>query len=198
MLYQAYQFQDDLLAPLRQVAKNSKAAIEQQLLPTVDALKQHLSAGFEMISRYQLTHSRPEFGISTVRVGNRDVPVTEEVALRPAVRQASALSQGYRYAAAEGARRCAAIGAFRDAADENLRDAAARSRCLHHRLDQRPRRSARSGQFGVDEYVDYVIRFTRGDRPGHASSCGLPAVRAGPRRRRGDGGRQEPRQRPAR
>ena len=41
----------------------------------------HFMAALAMISRFELTHTRPPFHIDTVRVGNRDVPVTEEVAL---------------------------------------------------------------------------------------------------------------------
>lgn len=159
MLYQAYQFQDDLLAPLRAVARNSMVAIEQQLLPSVEALKQHFAAGFEMISRFQLTHTRPEFGISTVRVGNRDVPVTEEVALslpfgnllhfrkdidsrQPKVLVVAPLSGHF---ATLLAKTCETLLGDHDVYITdwtNARDV-----------------PLEAGRFGVDEYIDYVIRF---------------------------------------
>lgn len=44
-------------------------------------LTRHNAAALEMISRFRLSHDRPAFGLSTVRVDNRDVPVVEEVAL---------------------------------------------------------------------------------------------------------------------
>jgi polyhydroxyalkanoate depolymerase len=37
-----------------------------------------VAAGWEMISRAGLTHHRPDYGFSTVRIGGEDVPVSEE------------------------------------------------------------------------------------------------------------------------
>jgi len=179
MLYQAYQFQDDLLAPLREVAKNSKAALEQQLLPTVDAVKQHIAAGFEMISRFQLTHTRPEFGISAVGIGNRDVPVAEEVALslpfgnllhfrkdidtpQPKVLVVAPLSGHF---ATLLAKTCETLLRDHDVYITdwvNARDVP---------LD--------AGKFGVDEYVDYVIRFVEEIGPDtHLLAVCQPCVQA--------------------
>lgn len=38
----------------------------------------HLAAAYELIERAGLSHGRPDFGIKTVEVGNREVQVTEE------------------------------------------------------------------------------------------------------------------------
>ncbi len=82
MLYQAYQLQDDLIAPMRAFAQTMRA-----LTGTAwwglggDGAKLKAAAGLELVSRFQLTHTRPEFGIDTVMVGNRDVPVTVETVL---------------------------------------------------------------------------------------------------------------------
>ncbi|HML30126.1 MAG TPA: polyhydroxyalkanoate depolymerase, partial [Hyphomicrobium sp.] len=179
MLYQAYQFQDDLLAPFREVAKNSKAAVEKQLFPTVDALRSHFAAGFEMISRFQLSHSRPEFGISTVRVGNRDVPVTEEVALslpfgnllhfrkdidtaQPKVLVIAPLSGHF---ATLLAKTCETLLQDHDVYITdwvNARDV-----------------PLEAGRFGVDEHVDYVIRFLEEIGPDtHLLAVCQPCVQA--------------------
>ncbi len=40
----------------------------------------NLTAAYELISRARLTHTRPDYGIRSVMVGNREVEVTEEVA----------------------------------------------------------------------------------------------------------------------
>ncbi|MFA5956660.1 polyhydroxyalkanoate depolymerase [Hyphomicrobium sp.] len=179
MLYQAYQFQDDLLAPLREVAKNSKAAVEQQLLPSVEALRQHMAAGFEMVTRFQLTHARPEFGISKVRVGNRDVPVTEEVALRlpfgnllhfrkdvdtpqPKVLVIAPLSGHF---ATLLGKTCETLLRDHDVYVTdwtNARDVS---------LDD--------GRFGVDEHIDYIIRFVESIGPDtHILAVCQPCVQA--------------------
>lgn len=41
-----------------------------------------LAAGFEMISRARLTHTRPSFNIPSVMVGNREVAVVEQIAMQ--------------------------------------------------------------------------------------------------------------------
>ncbi len=179
MLYQAYQFQDDLLAPLREVAKNSKAAIEHRFSPTVDSVKQHFAAGFEMVSRFHLTHTRPEFGISKVRVGNRDVPVTEEIALtlpfgkllhfrkdvdtpQPKVLVVAPLSGHF---ATLLAKTCETLLRDHDVYVTdwvNARDV-----------------PLEAGRFGVDEYVDYIIRFVEAIGPGtHLLAVCQPCVQA--------------------
>ncbi len=179
MLYQAYQFQDDLWAPFREAARHSRSAIEHRVSPTVDSVRQHLSAGFEMISRFQLTHTRPDFGISSVRVGNRDVPVVEEVALdlpfgqllhfakdvdtpQPKVLVIAPLSGHF---ATLLAKTCATL--LRDH-DVYITDwANARDVPLA------------AGRFGVDEHVDYIIRFLEAIGPGaHLLAVCQPCVQA--------------------
>ena len=46
MLYQAYQFQDDLIAPLRNCAASSRSAAEAAFWPVAEALVRQLSAGW--------------------------------------------------------------------------------------------------------------------------------------------------------
>ena len=41
-------------------------------------MAEEVHGGPELVSRSGLTHTRPAYGITSVRVGNRDVPVTEE------------------------------------------------------------------------------------------------------------------------
>ncbi|MCS0495059.1 polyhydroxyalkanoate depolymerase [Ancylobacter sp. MQZ15Z-1] len=82
MIYAAYQAQADLLDPMRTAARLSR-----RVLATVmdgfgeTAFLRNVSAGFEMIERAGLSHSRPSFGIESVTVGNREVEVVEESAL---------------------------------------------------------------------------------------------------------------------
>ena len=80
MIYEAYQFQDDTLAPLRGFARWMRTAtapfLPTPLLPTP---RRNVDAALEMIDRFRLTHASPGFHIASVPVGNREVPVTEEV-----------------------------------------------------------------------------------------------------------------------
>ncbi len=82
MLYETYQFQDDLMAPLRRAAREAgdigRSLGFERMSPGFGLL----SAGWEMLARCEVTHTRPDFDITTVRVGNRDTPVTEEIVVR--------------------------------------------------------------------------------------------------------------------
>jgi poly(3-hydroxybutyrate) depolymerase len=79
MIYQAYQNHMDLTAPWRTGA--SAAVKYLNLVPqgTSDKVFGRLAAALELISRSALTYARPAYGIDSVMVGNREVPVTEEV-----------------------------------------------------------------------------------------------------------------------
>ncbi len=77
MLYQSYQMNDDALAPVRWAALWARSLAG----PLATPARQAIDAALEMVSRFELSHHRPEFEIATVRVGNRDVPITEEVVL---------------------------------------------------------------------------------------------------------------------
>ena len=70
MLYQTYQFQDDLLAPLRDLAQFMNSGLQSfSPLPANHPLRR-FAAAWELISRYKLSHERPDFAIDSVRVGN--------------------------------------------------------------------------------------------------------------------------------
>lgn len=81
MLYHAYQMQDDLVAPMRTFAAWSLSLSAGAGAGFAAAMPRPWAAALEMLSRFKLTHTRPAFGIDTVRSGNADVRVTEEVAL---------------------------------------------------------------------------------------------------------------------
>ena len=81
MLYQAYQFHDDMVSAFRSMANNSLAWSNSLSSMFGMPMPRQFAAGLEMISRYKLTHTRPDFGIKTARVGNRDAVVSEQVAL---------------------------------------------------------------------------------------------------------------------
>ena len=81
MLYQAYQAQTDVMAPVRMLAASALKAIGQPLSDIAGTSHlRNLTAAYELIARSGLTHVRPPFGIDQVKVGNRDVQVREELA----------------------------------------------------------------------------------------------------------------------
>jgi len=81
MMYQLYQTQADLLWPLRQAARFG-AGLAQQLEwgpPHPSPLRQ-LRAGWSLFAESGLSHTRPDFGIDSVDLGNRFAGVVEEAA----------------------------------------------------------------------------------------------------------------------
>jgi poly(3-hydroxybutyrate) depolymerase len=81
MLYQAYQAHSDIMAPLRAFAEMAAGSIGVRLNGAArPSMLSNLSAGYEIIARAGLTHTRPPYGIDSVTVGNREVAVTEEAA----------------------------------------------------------------------------------------------------------------------
>ncbi len=82
MLYQAYQTQRDLTAPVRALAGLASWSLGE--LPdswTDNRWARRLSAGYELVGRARLIHDRPAFGIDQVMVGTELVPVREELVL---------------------------------------------------------------------------------------------------------------------
>ena len=79
MNYQAWQNHMDLTEPWRSGA--AQALKHLDLLPQgiSDRVFGRLAAALELISRSTLTYTRPEYGIGTVTVGNRELAVSEEV-----------------------------------------------------------------------------------------------------------------------
>lgn len=181
MLYDAYQFQDDLIAHFRNAARLASSHVHNghASWPLMLDAKRAFGAGMEMVSRFALTHSRPDFGITSVRVGNRDVPVTEEVVLslpfgdllrfkkdietpQPKVLVIAPLSGHF---ATLLAKTCMTL--LRDH-DVYITDwANARDVPLA------------AGTFGVDDYCEYVISFLEEIGPGaHILAVCQPCVQA--------------------
>ncbi len=80
MLYQAFQNHMDLTEPWRSGAASALKYLNLVPQDTSDRLFTRLAAALELISRSSLTYARPAYGIDRVRVGNRDLEVTEDVA----------------------------------------------------------------------------------------------------------------------
>jgi polyhydroxyalkanoate depolymerase len=81
MMYRAYQAQSDFLDPVRALAKMAVDALDNPpfALPSFLPVR-NLSAAYALLSRSNLSHTRPDYGIPSVKVGNREVEVTEEIA----------------------------------------------------------------------------------------------------------------------
>jgi poly(3-hydroxybutyrate) depolymerase len=82
MMYQLHQLHTDMGAPARFGAAAALSLLKLFPAGASDKFLRRLAAAFELISRATLTYKRPAYGIHSVRVGNREVAVTEEVVHR--------------------------------------------------------------------------------------------------------------------
>lgn len=177
MLYQAYQLQDDLIAPTRFFADLMRSKMGGVV--SGDGLKQRLTAGLEMIARLKLTHARPDFDIKSVRVGNRDVPVSVETALD------LPFGKLLRFAKDMDTRqpRVMVIAPLSGHFSTLLRGTVM-TLLADHEVYITDWANARdvplvAGRFGVDDYVDYIIRFLQAMGPGaHILAVCQPCVQA--------------------
>jgi poly(3-hydroxybutyrate) depolymerase len=82
MIYQMYQAQADMLQPVRALARAGAAfARMTDMGSQTPAFMRQFAAGCGILEDAGMTHARPDYGIDTVRVGDADVAVTEEIAL---------------------------------------------------------------------------------------------------------------------
>jgi poly(3-hydroxybutyrate) depolymerase len=177
ILYQHYELQNDLLAPLKAFARWGQWAEWARFSPLGDTGAMRVGAVQEMITRIGLSHTRPPFAIDQVRVEGKDVAVREEIALelpfgkllhfvkdsdvvQPKVIIAAPLSGHF-------------ATLLRATVEVMLRDhdvyitdwTNARDVPMH------------AGRFGIDEYVTYIIRFLETIGPGgHLLAVCQPCV----------------------
>lgn len=179
MLYQAYQLQHDMVSALKAIAGGARAACHGQVWPLLGDVQRQFHAGLEMVGRLGLTHERPAFGISQVRSGNGVVPVREEVVLdlpfgklvrfgkefdapQPRVLVIAPLSGHFATLLARTVETLLGDHDVYITDWVNARDV-----------------PVDAGDFGIEDYTDYVIRFLEAIGPGaHILAVCQPCVQA--------------------
>ena len=142
-------------------------------------LTRHNSAAMEMVSRFRLSHSRPAFGIHSVRVDNRDVPVVEEVALDLPFGQLLHFRKDMDTPQPKVLVTAPLSGHF-----ATLLAGTVKVLLRDHDVYITDWKNARDvplseGDFGVEDYVAYVIRFLEEIGPGgHILGVCQPCVQA--------------------
>jgi len=81
MLYLAYQTHADIMVPVRALAKAGLDTLGPLAAAEQLRFLRNVTAAYELIARAGLTHTRPAYSIDSVRVGNREVAVTEEAVM---------------------------------------------------------------------------------------------------------------------
>ena len=178
MLYHAYQVQSDVMGPVRVWAGRALQAIGSGPSGIAgNGVVRNLTAAYELIARAGLTHDRPAFGIDRVTVGNREVAVRERAVLatpfgtllhfgkdanlvQPRVLLVAPLS-GHFSTLLRGT-----VRTMLPEHDVYITD-------WHNVRDVAPAH----GRFGLDEYIEQVIRFLEAIGPGaHVLAVCQPCV----------------------
>ncbi len=164
MLYALYQAQSDLLAPLRAWADLTNTALRG--ICSENVFFRGAFAGAELLSRAGLIHERPPFGIESVRVGNDEIPVTEEAAF--ATPFGTLLH--FKKANVSGLPRVLLVAPMAGHFATLLRHTV-KTLLPDHDVYVTDWANARdvpraAGRFGLDEYIDHVIAFIEFLGPG--------------------------------
>jgi poly(3-hydroxybutyrate) depolymerase len=83
MLYETYQAQSDVFAPIRWLAQTTQGMLNQPWpLLAHHPLVRSAAAACELVSRAHMDHERPAFRIRSIEIAGEAVPVHEELVLR--------------------------------------------------------------------------------------------------------------------
>jgi poly(3-hydroxybutyrate) depolymerase len=178
MFYLAYQTQSDIMMPVRAWAAMAVAAGGRSLLADNTAIR-NLTAAYELIARAGLTHDRPAFGIGSVTVGDREVEVSET----PAAATPFGTLLHFKKDVATAQPRVLVVAPLSGHFATLLR-ATVRTMLPEHDVFITDWHNARdvpltAGRFGVDEYIDHLIKFLEVMGPGaHMLAVCQPCVAA--------------------
>ena len=177
MLYFAYQSQNDFLKPIRVFSRAIHTIFEP--LAEIYGLSglPHLRAALGMLGRARLTHHRPAFGIDHVKIGTKNVSVVEDaVRVTPFCtllnfKKKTKIAQPKVLLVAPLSGHFSTL--LRDTAKTLLPDHNVYITDWHNARDVPPEH----GQFGLDEFIDLVIRFIEDVGPNtHVISVCQPCV----------------------
>jgi len=167
MLYQLYQARQDFLAPLRITADIAGALLQEpQAGPLGNFLVRTAAAGAEMLCRTRLTHERPPYGIDTARIGNRCVAVAEKGAVATPFGTLLHFHKDIDVVQPRVLLVAPMAGHFatllRDTVETLLPEHDVFITDWHNARDI-PRGA---GRFGLDEYIEHIVRFLEAIGPG--------------------------------
>src|SRR5574341_282475 len=181
MLYQAYQAHTDLLAPLQMAAQSVAYLLRRANCgsDSVPALR-NWAAACEVFSRLRMTHHRPHFGIESLSIREREIAVSEEAALATPF---GTLLHFKKAEAPADQPRVLVVAPLSGHFATLLRDTV-RALLEDHDVYITDWHNVRfvpwhEGRFGLDEYIDHVIRFIEAIGPGsHLLAVCQPCVPA--------------------
>lgn len=177
MIYQAYQSQSDFMTPLRKFAGEALASFEHAPFSTDNLYLRSVKAACDMLSRAGLSHHRPSFGIAGVDIDGRLYAVSEEAALVTPFgtllrfRKDEDIEQPRVLLVAPLSGHFATL--LRDTVNTLLPDHDVYITDWHNARDI----GTAQGRFGLDEYVEHIVRFLEFLGPGaHVIGVCQPCV----------------------
>jgi len=183
MLYHAYQLHTDWLGPLQSAAQWGADWLNHGLLtPVKTPGSKRLAAAWEVFSRLRLTHQRPSFGIDSVRIGEREVPVREIAVHRRPFCTLQRFVRDDIGEAPDSERPKVLIVAPLSGHFATLLNDTARTMLADHDVYITDWHNARevplaAGRFGLEEYVEHLIGFIEWIGPGtHLVAVCQPCV----------------------
>jgi poly(3-hydroxybutyrate) depolymerase len=167
MLYDAYQAQSDLLAPLRAWAGLTSALYRDTYAgPRGNYVFQSIAAAAEILNRAHLVHERPSFGIDSIELGGHVVPVCEETTLETPF----ATLIHFKKDSIGEQPRVLLVAPMAGHFPTLLRQTIITMLADHdvYITDWKNARDVplSAGRFGLDEYIDHTIRFFEALGPG--------------------------------
>jgi poly(3-hydroxybutyrate) depolymerase len=180
LIYLAYQAQSDIMEPVRTMAAAWAVAVARLDAEAAQNLAlRSFAAGCELLAGAGLSHHRPAFGIRSVTVGDREGAVDERVAdVTPFgtllhFKKDIAIDQPRVLVIAPLSGHFATL--LRNTVTTLLPEHEVYLTGWHNARDA----SLSHGRFGLDEYVDHIIRFLEAIGPGaHVVAVCQPCVTA--------------------
>jgi polyhydroxyalkanoate depolymerase len=167
MMYHAYQARQDVLAPFRAFADLTVAALRDPLAgPIANMWARSISSTAEMATRLQLTHERPAYDIGHVVVGGEETEVTEQ----PAMETPFGTLLHFQKSISVKQPKVLLVAPMAGHFATLLRDTV-RSLLADHDVFITDWNNARdiprdAGDFGLDDYIEHMIRFIEFLGPG--------------------------------
>lgn len=177
MIYRAYQSQSDFMVPLRALAAQALASFEHMPFKTDHLYARSVKAACEMLTRAGLSHHRSSFRIDNITIDEHEFSISEKAALvtpfatllrfrkdrdieQPRVLLVASLSGHF-------------ATLLRDTVNTLLPDHDVYITDWHNARDV----ELAQGRFGLDEYVEHIVRFLEFLGPGaHVIGVCQPCV----------------------
>jgi len=162
MLYQAYEFQRQFAHPIRLWANALEQAYSSPYNPLSETwIGKSVAAGAEIMARLTQNYGKPHFGLATTQIGNESVDVNEEIL----VRRAFCDLVRFRRDTVRRDPKVLVVAPMSGHYATLLRGTVEALLPDHdvHITDWKDAREVplTSGNFDLDDYIDYIIAFCR-------------------------------------